>query len=44
LFPPEKLNRRHEPDVWYHDIIRQDGTPFSYAEVESIKKTTGKIK
>jgi len=44
LFPPEKLNAKGEPDVWYHDIVRQDGTPFSYAEVSAIKRITGKDK
>jgi hypothetical protein len=42
LFPPERLNARGEPDVWYHDIFRQDGTPFSHAEVAAIRRITGK--
>jgi hypothetical protein len=31
-----------EPEVWFHDIFRKDGTPFDPKEVEYIKKVTGK--
>jgi hypothetical protein len=31
-----------EPKVWFHDIFRKDGTPYSKEEVELIKKLTGK--
>jgi hypothetical protein len=31
-----------EPKVWFHDIFRLDGTPFDPAEVEYIRKITGK--
>jgi hypothetical protein len=31
-----------EPKVWFHDIFRKDGTPFSRKEVELIKTLTGK--
>jgi hypothetical protein len=31
-----------EPPVWFHDIFRPDGTPFSQKEVELIKSLTGK--
>jgi len=31
-----------EPDVWFHDIFRPDGTPFDPKEVAYIKKVTGK--
>jgi Cellulase (glycosyl hydrolase family 5) len=30
-----------EPRVWFHDIFRQDGTPFDAKEVEYIRKVTG---
>lgn len=33
-----------EPDVWFHDIFRPDGTPFDPKEVTYIKKVTGKAK
>nr|WP_262910772.1 glycoside hydrolase family 5 protein [Wocania arenilitoris] len=29
-----------EPKVWFHDIFRKDGTPFSTKEVELIKSLT----
>lgn len=29
-----------EPPLWFHDIYRQDGTPFSQYEVEFIKSIT----
>jgi hypothetical protein len=41
LYP--KLNDKDEPDVWYHDIFRQDGTPFSPQEVECIRQVNGVI-
>lgn len=28
-----------EPDVWFHDIFRKDGTPYRTSETEFIKKT-----
>ncbi len=30
-----------EPKVWFHDIFRKDGTPYSLQEVQLIKKLTG---
>lgn len=32
-----------EPVLWFHDIYRQDKTPFDANEIEIIKKSTGKI-
>lgn len=31
-----------EPELWFHDILRKDGTPFSQDEVETIRELTGK--
>jgi len=31
-----------EPELWFHDIYRKDGTPFSKDEVALIKKVNGK--
>ena len=31
-----------EPKLWFHDILRKDGTPFNAQEVQYIKVTTGK--
>jgi hypothetical protein len=33
---------KEEPKIWHHDVFRQDGTPFSKAETDFIKKITGK--
>ena len=30
-----------EPELWFHDILRQDKTPFSQEEVDLIKKLNG---
>lgn len=38
-FKPEDLP---EPKFWFHDIFRQDGTPYDPKEIELIKKLTGK--
>lgn len=31
-----------EPEVWFHDIFKKDGTPYRKAETDLIKKLTGK--
>lgn len=31
-----------EPPLWFHDILRKDGTPFSRYETEFIKKINGR--
>lgn len=31
-----------EPELWFHDILRKDGTPFSEDEIKTIKRLTGK--
>ena len=31
-----------EPELWFHDILRKDGTPFSETEIQTIKQVTGK--
>ncbi len=32
-----------EPEIWFHDILKVDGTPFSEDEVKLIKKMNGKF-
>ena len=32
-----------EPPLWFHDILRTDGTPYKQKEVDYIKTVTGKI-
>jgi len=31
-----------EPEIWFHDVLRADGTPYSEEEVELIKSLTAK--
>jgi hypothetical protein len=31
-----------EPKIWFHDILRKDGSPFDKNEIELIKALTGK--
>jgi hypothetical protein len=33
-----------EPQVWFHDILRKDGTPYDPKEVSYIQRVTGKAK
>ena len=37
IFPWGSEENSPEPEVWFHDILRQDGTPFSQEEVDLIK-------
>ena len=34
------VNYNDEPKVWFHDILRQDGTPFDEEEIKIIKSLT----
>jgi hypothetical protein len=36
-----RQNYTAEPEVWFHDIFRTDGTPFDQKEVDFIRRTTG---
>ncbi|GAB3792525.1 cellulase family glycosylhydrolase [Spirosoma humi] len=31
-----------EPSIWFHEVFKQDGTPYDPAEVAAIKQATGK--
>ena len=31
-----------EPDLWFHDILRKDGTPYDQEEIDIIKLLNGK--
>jgi hypothetical protein len=33
---------RTQPPVWFHEVLRPDGTPYRQAEVDLIKQLTGK--
>ena len=37
-----KIPDGSEPELWFHDIFRKDGTPYSPEEIALIKKLTGK--
>ena len=41
-YPWESWTKQYtaEPEVWFHDIFRPDGTPFNKAETDFIKKIT----
>jgi hypothetical protein len=32
----------NQPPVWFHEVLRSDGTPYRKAEVELIRKLTGR--
>ena len=36
----EPMPQGGEPELWFHDIFRQDGTPFSVEEIEVIRNLT----
>lgn len=33
---------REQPPVWFHEVLREDGTPYRKAEVDLIRQLTGK--
>ena len=33
-----------EPELWFHDVLRGDGSPYRKDEVELIRRLTGKAK
>lgn len=42
VYPWEHKGGPGEPEVWYHDILRADGTPYDPEEVAFIHRMTGK--
>ena len=38
----EEVAWTEEPEIWFHDIFRADGTPWNATEVEFIRNMTGK--
>jgi len=40
VYPWESHLEAPEPEVWFHDIFRRDGTPYDSSEVRLIKKIT----
>lgn len=43
IFPWDSWEKAYgeEPPVWFHDILRTDGTPYRQEEVDYIKSVTG---
>jgi hypothetical protein len=44
IYTWKDAGQRDEPELWYHDIFRPDGTPFSQAEVTVIRELTRRVK
>jgi len=42
IFPWGSKEGTEEPELWFHDIFRKDGTPFDKKEIELIIKLTNK--
>ena len=42
IYPWDSWQKKYygEPDTWFHDIFRKDGTPYKQDEVELIKSLT----
>jgi hypothetical protein len=43
IYPWESWTKTfsNEPETWFHDILRPDGTPYRKSEVELIQKSLG---
>ena len=37
VFQWDSLYTTDDPDLWFHDIFRKDGTPFDQKEIDLIK-------
>lgn len=44
IYPWDSWQKKYtaEPDLWFHDIFRLDGTPYKEAETNLIKEISGK--
>ena len=42
-YPWDSRRRQYtaEPEEWFHEILRRDGTPYRKAEVQYIRSLTG---
>src|SRR5690606_33526294 len=40
IYPWDSWKKKYtgEPELWFHDIFRKDGTPYKASETEFIKK------
>lgn len=43
IYPWDSWNKTYtsEPERWFHDVLRKDGTPYKEEEVQFIRKATG---
>ena len=43
IYPWDSWGKKYtgEPDLWFHDVFRKDGTAYKQAEVDFIKSMTG---
>jgi hypothetical protein len=46
IYPWDSWEKQYtaEPELWFHDIFRTDGTPYMTTETEYIKQQTGAAK
>ena len=42
IYPWGSAESHTEPELWFHDLFRQDGTPYRQEEVDCIKHLTGR--
>ncbi len=40
--PSEVLDLYAEPVLWFHDLLRPDGTPYDPVEIETFRRITGR--
>lgn len=45
IFPWDSWQKKYtaEPDLWFHDIFRKDGSSYKTAETDLIKQLTGRL-
>lgn len=43
IYPWDSWNKQYtaEPDPWFHDVFRKDGTPYNEKETALIRSLTG---
>lgn len=44
IFPWDSWQKKYtgEPELWFHDVFRENGTPYKASEIQAIKNATGK--
>jgi hypothetical protein len=44
VYPWDSWQKKYtsEPELWFHDVLNRDGTPYKKDEVDYIRKVTGK--